>query len=106
MFYLCDLIAELKRHDPNKVLKLGFKNPHSYRGYYDQLAFEPAENVTIGSMLACAKRALWHTYEGYRGGKYKMDKFTPVNLAEYGCCGDPISFRLLNYMLKDTVETI
>lgn len=49
--YLGDLIDRLKAEDPNKGVPLGFKNPHSYRGYYDCLAFEPAENVTVASML-------------------------------------------------------
>lgn len=52
---LGELIEELERHDPNLRLPLGFTEPHSYRGYYDQLAFQPAADVTIGEMLADAR---------------------------------------------------
>ena len=99
--YLKELIEELKKHDPKKRIRNGFRHPHSYRGYYDQLAFEPAENVTVGEMLACAEAAMGATYEGYKGGDYKMGEWTEVNLASYGSEGDQIGRRLLAYMLAD-----
>jgi hypothetical protein len=39
--YLTNLIAFLEKYDPAQVVPVGFHRPHSYRGYYDQLAFEP-----------------------------------------------------------------
>lgn len=59
-------------------MREGFANPHSYRGYYDQLAFEPAYGVTIGSMLDAAKSAVGAIYYGYKGGSYRMGKWTDV----------------------------
>ncbi|HTN56799.1 MAG TPA: hypothetical protein VL043_00880, partial [Protaetiibacter sp.] len=60
--YLNELIEELSKRDPSTVVRQGFSNPHSYRGYYDQLAFEPTPNVTVGSMLAAAEEANGSTY--------------------------------------------
>ena len=51
------LIEELSKHDPAKRIRNGFKNPHSYRGYYDELAFEPCFETTVGDMLQAARAA-------------------------------------------------
>ena len=45
---LGELIEYLEKQDKDKVCPFGFYYPHSYRGYYEQLAFEPAYNITIG----------------------------------------------------------
>lgn len=62
----------------------GLANPHSYRGYYDQLAFEPTVGVTIGAMLADARNSVGSTFEGWKGGSYTMDVDTEVWVAESG----------------------
>lgn len=98
---LKELIAFLEAHDPDQVVPIGFANPHSYRGQYYDLAFEPVEQVTIGSMLACAREALGTTYEGYKGGDYEMSECTDVYLAEYGSTGEQIGLVLLCYMVGD-----
>ncbi len=98
--YLKELIAALVKEDPSAILPRGFRNPHSYRGYYDRLAFEPAENISIGEMLECAESALGRTFQGYKGGDYVMGEYTEVYIAEYGCCGEEIGPRLLSYMLE------
>ncbi|GEM_PF-3444980 len=82
---LGDLIRRLEDEpDHDRVAPHGFANPHSYRGYYDQLAFEPARNVTIQSMLDCAISAIDETFTG-KGGEYVMDQDTTVWLALEGC---------------------
>ena len=98
---LQELIDALETYDPSIVVREGFAEPHSYRGYYEQLAFEPAYGVTIGSMLSAARSAVGTTYHGYKGGSYTMGKWTLVHLANYGECGDELSERLLRYMLAD-----
>jgi hypothetical protein len=101
------LIEELKKHDPNVVVKHGFTNPHSYRGYYDHLAFEPASNVSVAFMIACAESALGATYEGWKGGEYVMDEDTPCWLAFEGQCYDsdePITPLIIRAMLNHTVQ--
>ncbi len=97
---LGELIKALEKQNPDLVVPHGFSEPHSYRGYYDELAFEPADNMTIGKMLKCAKYALGKTYTGYKGGDYTMHEWTDVWLAHYGCCGESIGPTLLSYMIN------
>lgn len=104
---LGQLIEELRKHPTDTVVKHGFTNPHSYRGYYDHLAFEPARNVSVGSMLAAAESALGETFEGWKGGQFTMDEDTLCWLAYEGTCGDsddPITPLIIRAMLNHTVE--
>lgn len=93
------LIKFLEKCDPNIVVPMGFSNPHSYRGYYQDLAFEPTENVTVKGMLESAKSALGTTYTGYKGGEYLMDENCEVWLAQYGMTGEGLGEILLKYMV-------
>lgn len=68
----------------------GFGNPHSYRGHYADLAFEPVDNTTVGAMLDAAKAALGRTYAGWKGGNYTMKESTDCWLAHSGSTGVPI----------------
>lgn len=61
---------------------------HSYRGYYDDLAFEQGEGTRPATdLLADCKSAMGKAFEGYKGGRYVMGELTPVWIADYGCCG-------------------
>jgi len=99
------LIEELSRYDPQQRVPLGFREPHSYRGYYDELAFEPVPDTTVGAMLAAAKDALGATYTGYKGGDYTMNAYTQVWLARYGDTGEAISDFFLSLMLNPSEKT-
>lgn len=101
---LKELIAILEKQDPNLFVPLGFHNPQSYRGYYEDLAFEPMRDVTVGSMLKDAKKALGSTYGGYKGGDYTMGQHTRVWIAPYGRSGEEIGKLLLWYMLGGKVD--
>jgi hypothetical protein len=101
MLNLGQLIAELKKHDPDLVVPNGFHNAHSYRGYYDQLAFEREDNVTVGAMLETAEGALNKVFHGYKGGDYKMSEWTECWLATYGSTGSAMSLELVRYMLAE-----
>ena len=69
----------------------GIGEPHSYRGYYCDLAFEKMPNkTTAGELLAVCKDAMGEVFEGYKGGDYMMGRNTPIWIACYGCCGDKI----------------
>lgn len=94
-----ELITALEAEDPNLVLPLGFTNPHSYRGYYYELAFEPAQNVTVGAMLADARAADGATYTGWKGGEYTMGSYTDCWLAVEGCVGETIGSHFLKLMI-------
>lgn len=98
---LDDLIAALMAADPNLVCPNGFKNPHSYRGYYDELAFEPAQNITVGEMLAAARSALGTTYQGWKGGDYTMEGWTTCWLSMEGqSSGETLGPLLVKLMLN------
>ena len=95
-----DLITALEAADPNLVLPDGFTNPHSYRGDYMDLAFEPAANVTVAAMLADARSALGTTYQGWKGGDFEMRGDTWCWLSMEGdASGDSIGPLLLRLML-------
>jgi hypothetical protein len=98
---LLDIIETLEKYDPAAIVPLGFGEPHSYRGYYDKLAFEPVENTTVGKMLTAAKKAEGATYTGYKGGEYKMTGYTDCYLATWGDTGDEIGPILLRLMLQN-----
>lgn len=104
---LGELIAALEAEDPAKVVARGFTHPHSYRGYYHDLAFEPDRNVTVGEMLADAYSAVGETYEGWKGGDFTMGRSTDVWLSYEGCCSDEeITAGSLAAMLTNTVEAV
>ena len=50
-------------------------NPHSYRGYYADLAFEPtSEGITVAELLKdLRENILNQKLEGYKGGDFVMD---------------------------------
>lgn len=57
----------------------------SYRGYYDHLAFSPEETqVTVKDVLKECREANGGTFEGYKGGDFRMDDSTPVWVSPYG----------------------
>lgn len=97
-----ELIAELKLHHPARVVKDGFSRPHSYRGDYSQLAFVPAEDVSIGQMLQAAESSLGQSFQGYKGGHYTMGGHVECYLAEVGESGEELGRRLLSYMLAES----
>lgn len=82
------VIARLDRDDPDRVVPLGFANPHSFRGYYDELAFTPVRDITVGDMLIAARSALGSSFEGYKGGTYFMHGSTSCWISTWGNSGD------------------
>lgn len=103
---LGEVITALSAHDPDKRLKVGFRHPHSWRGDYSQLAFEADENVTVRDMLDEATTAVGTTFQGWKGGDYRMDADTFVWLVrEEGTSdGETVGMLLLNLLLANTVE--
>ena len=66
-------------------------NPHSYRGYYSDLAFEKGEGLRLAkNLLADCKAAMGNKFEGYKGGDFYMNATTPVWVADYGACGNKL----------------
>lgn len=101
---LGELIAALETLDPATKVRDGFGRPHSYRGDYQDLAFEPVNDTTIGAMLAAARSALDATYEGWKGGEYTMDESSCCWLDFEGVAsGTPIDW-LVQRLLHALVE--
>jgi hypothetical protein len=96
---LAELIARLELEDPTRILPIGFAEPHSFRGIYTDLAFEPRRDIAIGDMLTAARSALGTTYEGYKGGEYTMREHADCWIANHGEGGDnklgPLLLELL-----------
>jgi len=93
-------IKYLETKNPNTVVRIGLGNPHAWRGSYQELAFEPVENTTIGKMLNEAKSSVNSTYEGWEGGNYRMDLSTKINIDYKGVHsnGEKVMEMLLDLM--------
>lgn len=64
-------------------------NFDSYRGYYCHLALgwgKPKDKVLVRELLHAARCALETTFQGYKGGEFKMFTNTPVWASNYGDC--------------------
>ena len=84
---LIDRLSTLPADKPINELK----NPHSYRGYYCDLAFETGVNkIPVAEALALCRSAMGEVLEGYKGGDFQMGRNTPVWLANYGCTGQKL----------------
>jgi len=101
---LRELIQVLSKVDPDRVLKNGFGGPHSYRGYYSDLGFNPQTNVRVGDMLDEAQNAIGKIFIGYKGGEFKMEEYTECWIAKWGNTGETIGPILLGYMLANAED--
>ncbi len=82
------LIEALESLDPSRLIQ-GIWEPHSYRGYYSDLAFEPVSDThTVENALRIAKECMGEVFTGYKGGDFQMGRNTPLFIACYGDCGD------------------
>ena len=100
---LGELIRALEK-EPDRQLEVGFGNPHSYRGWYEQLAFEPMEDTTVAAMLREARGALGVTFTGWKGGEYQMSEHTDCHLAYMGRIGQELSPLALKALLSGIVS--
>lgn len=84
------MIAALEKLAEDDEIE-GICEPHSYRGYYSDLAFEPIEGkMKVSDALAMCRGAMGQVFTGYKGGDFVMGALTPVWMASYGCCGKKI----------------
>ena len=85
---LIELIDTLKLLPSDLNMKRPYGSPHSYRGYYQELALEPSEGCqTVGDLIDLLIGCLGKTYEGYKGGDFSMNDYSDVYIAYYGSCG-------------------
>ena len=84
------MIEALQAMPSDAVIK-GICYPHSYRGYYSDLAFEPAaQDIKASEALMMCRDVMGKVFDGYKGGDYVMGALTPLWLANYGYCGRKI----------------
>lgn len=97
---LGQLIEALEKM-PGDTEVANLRYAHSYRGYYDDLAFKRSEGTRHASdLLADCKSAMGKAFEGYKGGRYVMGEMTPVWIADYGCSG----VKLIALRAGDKIE--
>ena len=84
----------------------GLAEPHSYRGYYTDLAFKPISGTIKASELLKECRSIMGcVFEGSKGGDYVMGALTPVWVANYGCCGDKLIALNPNGIIETAEDT-
>ena len=103
---LKEVIRRLEKEEPDRKVAYGFGNPHSYRGYYDQLCFEPVLDTTVGDMLEAARSSVGKTFTGWKGGDYTMNPYTECYLNRQGHCMIDGEDALTKDVLKMMLSTI
>lgn len=86
------------------VFTYAFNKAHCYRGYYNEVAFQPAKFVSLAEVKTSLNAALFDTFVAYKGGEYEYDENTPVNLSFIGMSimDAPEKFeKLVNDMLNE-----
>lgn len=84
---LGEMIDRLEELPPDLEIEC-LEEPHSYRGYYCDLAFEKGMGtMTVEELIKICDAALGRTFTGYKGGEYTMGFHTPVWIAPYGSTG-------------------
>lgn len=105
-YHIClgELLDGLRQADPEALI--GLHNPHSYRGYYSDLALEPTEApIKVWQLINQLSDVIDTELTGYKGGEFLMSADTPVWVAHYGTTGpalvgfDPTT---LSIMIKET----
>lgn len=92
------LQTKLAGYDEDRTVRVAGRYPWlsgrwgSYRGYYEDMALEPAEadagENTVGALRATLADALGQTLYGYKGGEYTVTPDTLLWIAEWGDCVD------------------
>lgn len=86
--YICYLESCRAQLSPETTLPIGLGAPHSWRGAYEELAFEPIANMPLQDMINQAKGALGKKFTGYKGGEFLMTSQTPIHIDYYGQWSD------------------
>lgn len=102
---LGELIKHLESLPQKTVLKKGIHEPHSYRGDYSCLAFEPCENQKVKDCLRIVRGCLSCDFIGYKGGLYVMTKDTTCHLSEYGEAEDEYGIELEKRILGEAMPS-
>lgn len=86
------LIQCLNQYNYDVTVVDTLHEPHSYRGYYEELALERSgKDGTVGELISLLESCLGRTFTGYKGGNFTMTKDSIVNIAYYGRTGGEIT---------------
>ena len=94
------LIERLEIEDPDRIVRYGFTNPHSFCGFEEDIAFTVRQYIRVGDMLTCARNALGSTFISHRGVAHIATARTSVWTTE----GTLITDILLDFILRDCCE--
>lgn len=98
---LGSLIDKLEKLPEDLTIE-GIHNPHSYRGYYCDLALEPTTDpVTVKELLQECRSVMGKSLMGYKGGDFVMGESTPLWVSYYGETG----MKLMAINNDGTIET-
>lgn len=87
---LGELIDRLESMPEDATIE-GIGEPHSYRGYYSDVALERTEGrIPAKVALIICQGAVGKIFMGYKGGEFTMCHDTPVWIANYGDCGEKL----------------
>lgn len=90
---LGELIAALESRPATQLVYFNFAllvptTLRSWRGDYSQLALGYGLHtwpyISVGDLLLTCKAALDRTFEGYKGGTYRMNHATPIYVDNWG----------------------
>lgn len=98
---LGDLKAVLRAIDEDVLLDFGFSDPHSYRGMYDCVSFEPSPSRPTKDLVQEVFKALQDTYTGWKGGEFNYTENTPVFFTYEGCVEDGVGCHDYNGELTE-----
>lgn len=76
--------------NPEELIIDGMSNSfYSYRGYYEDLTIPSSVDKTLlRDVLNGLRGCLKKTFQGYKGGQYKMSLESTVWNADYSVCAD------------------
>jgi hypothetical protein len=88
---LGQLIDVLEAMPPDQPVA-GLCEPHSYRGYYCDLAFECVLGGRMASdVLTMCQECMGEVFTGWKGGEFQMGRNTPIWVAFEGHLGRKIT---------------
>ena len=104
-YHVClgELLDGLRQADPEGLVYL--TDPHSYRGYYSDLALEPTTTpIKVNQLIDQLEAVIDTELTGYKGGEFLMLADTPVWVSHYGTTGSAlVGFNptTLTFMTKE-----
>lgn len=79
---------------------------HSWRGDYNHLALgweESSDSIKVAALLERAEACVGKTFEGYKGGDFKMERYTRLWVDNYGDGGQIEIVKVSNTDLGTTI---